>query len=196
MSPQQSARTDLEAGISLIELIIAATMAVVITGAAVALLISSLKRQPDLTQRADQVANAQVATERMVSDIRQGVIGTAIVTKTATPAPGTSELALETYVDGQCGTNTVTTGTKCTVTYTCAAEVCKRKTGTGTATNTRTVISGVKNTGNVFEVIKGVNNCTTPTSESPRFVGVAVELRSQKGGVTKLEDGATMQSCS
>jgi type II secretory pathway pseudopilin PulG len=185
-----------ESGVTLVELLIAASMAVVITGAAVAMLISVLKRQPDLTERADQVGTAQVATDRMVRDIRQGVIGTAVVTTTTTPSPGTSKLVIETYVDSQCGTTVITESKKCTVTFTCEAEVCKRITGTGTAINTKILVSGVKNTGSVFETVSGVNPCTTAATETPRFVGVAIELKSKKNGVTKIEDGATLQSCS
>jgi type II secretory pathway pseudopilin PulG len=183
-----------ESGLTLVELLVAASMAVVITGAAVALLVTSLNRQPDFTERADQVGQAQGAEETMIRDIRQGVIGTVTVTKATTPT-ALSKLELETYVDGRCGTTIVTTSTKCKVVYLCESEVCKRTSGTS-STNVTTIITGVKNSSGVFEATLGLSPCTSSTTELPRFIAVTLELKSRKGGVTRIENGAGMQSCS
>jgi hypothetical protein len=180
-----------EEGLTLVELLISITMAVVITGAAAAMLINSLQRQSDVTQRADQVGQAQVAVERMVRSIRQGVVGTASVTNSAS----SSTLRLETYVDRNCGSTAVTTGTKCLVVYQCSSEVCSRTTGSGT-TQTESVITGVKNVGTVFEGITGPSPCSTSTAEVVSFVEVKLELKSKKGGATNLQDGAGLRSCS
>src|ERR1700749_4135166 len=120
--PRSNSRSSSESGLTLVELVVAMSMAIVITGAAVAMLVSSLNRQPDLTERADQVGTAQTAVERMVRDVRQGIVGKTVLTTSAS----TSKLELETYVGSQCGTTAVTTATKCKVTYTCETEVCKR----------------------------------------------------------------------
>lgn len=165
-------------------------MAVVITAAAALMLINALQRQGDVTQRADQVGQAQVAVEKMVRSIRQGVVGTATVTKSGT----TSTLKLETYVDKFCGSTAVTTSTKCSVTFQCASEICSQTTGSGT-TRTENLISGVKNTGSVFEALSGPSVCSAATGEVVSFVEVKLELKSKKGGVTNLQNGAGLRSC-
>jgi Tfp pilus assembly protein PilW len=186
-----STRIGSEDGLTLVELLISITIGVVITGAAASLLISSLQGQSDITQRADQVGQAQVAVERMVRSIRQGVVGTASVTNSAS----SSTLRLETYVNRNCGQTAVTTGTKCLVVYQCGSEVCSRTTGSAT-TQTESVISGVKNVGSVFEGVTGPSPCGTSTAEVVAFVEVKLELKSKKGGATNLQDGAGLRSCS
>src|SRR6201989_1855442 len=98
-------------GLTLIEMIVAMSMAIVITGAAVAMMVSALNRQPDLTERGDKVSDASVAVEKLVREIRQGVIGSV-----ATGLPA-NQLQFETYVDGRCGSATGSNGTKCQHTY-------------------------------------------------------------------------------
>ena len=180
-----------ESGLTLVELLIAATMSVIIIGAATAMLITALQRQPQLTQGADQVGDARLAVEKMVTQVRQGVVGTASVTNTAT----TSTLQMESYVDTRCGTTSVSTSTKCKVVFQCASEVCSRTTGTGT-TSTERVIAGVKNASSVFEPVTGPSPCVAAT-EVVNFVEVRLELKTRKGnGVTKIQDGAGLRSCS
>src|ERR1700750_193299 len=174
-------------GLTLIEMIVAMSMAIVITGAAVAMMVSALNRKRDLTERGDKVSDASVAVEKLVREIRQGVIGSV-----ATGLPA-NQLQFETYVDGACGSTTVTTGTKCKVTYKCESEKCTRTTGSGT-TSTTTIATGVKNS-DIFEYVTGPSPCSTVTGTPASFVAVKIELRSKKGGVTALSDGAGLRSC-
>ncbi len=176
-----------ERGITLIELIVAMSMAIVITGAAVALMVSALTRQPDLTERGDQVGTTETAVEKLVREIRQGVIGTVV---TGLPA---NELEFETYVRGTCGTTAVATATKCKVSYKCESEKCTRTTGSAT-TSTTTIATGVRNIDD-FEYVKGPSPCSTVSGEPTTFVSVKIEMRSNKGGVTTLSDGAALRSC-
>jgi type II secretory pathway pseudopilin PulG len=181
-----------EDGLTLVELLVSVTMAVVICAAAATMLINALQRQSDATQRADQVGEARIAVEEMVRSIRQGVLGSASITTTAS----SSTLKFETYVDRYCGQTAVTTSTKCQVVYQCTAEVCSEITGSGT-TRTEKVIGGVKNNGTVFEGVTGPSPCESTTStEVVSFVEVKLELKSKKGGVTKLQNGADLRSCS
>jgi Tfp pilus assembly protein PilW len=179
-----------ESGMTLIEVLIASVMALVVVGAATGMLISALQKQPDVTERADQVREAQVAVEKLVTQIRQGVVGTATVVNSGS----SSTLTLETYVDGRCGTTTVSTGTKCKVVFQCQTEVCKRTTGTST-TSTETILTEVTNANTVFESLVGPSPCGT-SAEVVNFVEVRLELKSRKGGATKLQDGAALRSCS
>jgi len=180
-------KIDSEQGLTLIEMIVAMAMTVVIMGSAVALITSALNDQPELSVRADQVTTANTAIAKLVQEIRQGVIGS------VTTGLPSNKLEFESYVDGTCGTTTVTTATKCKVAYKCESEKCTRTTGTGT-TSTTTVVTGVKNTDN-FEYVKGTSPCSSVSGEPATFVTVKLELRSNKGGVTTLSDGAGLRSC-
>ena len=179
---------DSEDGLSLIEMVVAMAMAIVITGAAVSMLVSVIQRQPDLTERADQVGKARVGVERFVREIRQGVVGS-IKSNTA------AGFEFETYVDSKCGTTTITKATKCRVVYSCASEKCTRTTGLAGSTSSVTVAEKVKNA-TVFEYVQGASPCSSVTGEPTTFVAVNLEFRSKKGGVTKLQDGAGLRSCS
>jgi hypothetical protein len=179
---------DSERGVTLIEMTVAMAMAIVITGAAVAMLVSVLQRQPDLTERGDQVGKARIGVERFIREIRQGVVG-------SVKANTTTGFEFETYVDTKCGTTSVTTATKCRVVYSCAIEKCTRTSGPLGSTSSSTVAEKLRNTA-FFEYVSGAAPCASVTGEPVTFVGVALELRSKKGGVTKLEDGAGLRSCS
>lgn len=178
-----------EDGVTLLEAVIGAAMSVVIFGAATAMLISALQSQPDLTQRADQIGKARIGTDKMVRDIRQGIVGSVSGTST------TAKVEFESYVDGRCGTTTVTTATKCKVTLECASEICSRITGTSSTSSER-ILEGVRNATTIFQYVKGPSPCSTTATETPTFIGVTLELRSKEGGVTKIEDGAGLRSCS
>jgi Tfp pilus assembly protein PilW len=176
-------------GISLIEMVVAMSMAVVITGAAVSMMVSVLKSQPDLTERSDQVGKSRVGVDRFVREIRQGVVGSV----KANTAAG---FEFETYVDSKCGTTTVSVATKCKVVYACASEKCTRTTGPTGATSSVTFGEKIKNPSAVFEYVAGTAPCSKVTGEPITFVAVKLEMRSQKGGVTTLQDGAGLRSCS
>jgi prepilin-type N-terminal cleavage/methylation domain-containing protein len=183
-----------EAGFTMIELLVAMTMAVVLTGAAVALLVTALKDQPKVTNRADQVGKARIATEQMVRELRQGVSGS--VNKGETPSA--SKVTFETYVDGTCGTTAVTTGTLCKVTYACAGTSCTRTTknpSTGTQSAATTFIEGVFNPTAVFEYTKAGSTCASVVGEVVSYVSVTLELLNSDKSKTVLADGADPRSC-
>ncbi len=179
---------DSESGFTLIEMVVATSMAIVITGAAVAMLVSVLQRQPDLTERADQVGKARTGVERFVREIRQGVVGS-VKSNTATG------FEFESYVDTKCGTTAVTTATKCRVVYSCASEKCTRTTGPTGSTSSITLAEKVRNS-SFFEYVSGTPPCASVTGEPVTFVAVTLEFRSKKGGVARLQDGAGLRSCS
>jgi type II secretory pathway pseudopilin PulG len=178
---------DNSAGITMIELLVAISMMVVITGAAVSMLVSSLHDQVGQTKRADQVGTARNAIEKLTVDLRQGDTVT-----TGTP----TQLALSTY----CHTGTGGASTACTVSYSCAIESgkttyrCTRKVNNGTA---RTFASGLL-TGNVFCFVpstSGTECGTRNTAVSTTYVGAKIELpASTQGGRTVLEDGAALHN--
>ena len=68
---------DGEAGLTLIEMFVAAAMSIVIVGAATAMLISAVQQQPELSKRAQNISTARCQLERLTREIRNGISVTA-----------------------------------------------------------------------------------------------------------------------
>jgi prepilin-type N-terminal cleavage/methylation domain-containing protein len=176
-------------GFTLIELLVASAMMVIITGAAVTMLISSMHRQSDVTSRADQIGNARNAIEKITADIREGE-------SASIPTP--SSLQVTYPCEGS-----ATTCPK--VSYTCKREgakvtfECVRETSAGVKTKVVSGLSAATETG-MF--------CVYPNSEgsecgpqaivgkAPRYVGVTVRLPSSSTSEaeTVLQDGAALHN--
>jgi type II secretory pathway pseudopilin PulG len=173
---------DSESGFTMIELLVAMAMMIVITGAAVAMLVSAMQNQPKITSKADQIGDARVALERIVNEIRQG---SAITTQTA------EKLTLSTYIRAATCTSAPTAGAAailCPVTYECAQEAskttfaCTRQVSTATATS---FVSKL-NSKEVFTYVPTV---------SPTYVGVKISLPATSGSSsTVLEGGAALRN--
>src|SRR4051812_17803008 len=80
-----------ERGLTLIELLVAATMGVILMGAAASLMISALKDQPKISKRAQTISTARWVMERFTREIRNGI---AVAPGKATA----SEVSFTTYV--------------------------------------------------------------------------------------------------
>lgn len=185
-----------ERGLTLIELLIASTMSLVIVGAAMSMLIASVRDQPKITERADQVGNARAVSERMVTELRQGVkvetrerskvvFLTYIHTSTCTSAPSASAKAIQ-----------------CRVTYNCATTgACTKSVlnadGSGTALTT-TLVTGLANPTEVFCYLPSTEagKCgTAKSTESSTYVGIKLQfLNAEKKVTTTLENGATLHN--
>lgn len=176
-----------EQGFTIVELIVAATMMVVITGAAVSLLVSSMQHQVKVTDRADQVGDARNAIEKITVDLRQG---SEVMTE-PTPERLVLSTLCDASADGAAG--------PCTVTYSCTGTTCTRQVGAGTA---RTVVSGLSST-EVFCYVPSIEDPESECGERPvgavldpvSYVGATIELpSSEQGDVTVLEDGAALHN--
>lgn len=190
-----------ESGFTLIELIVASAMAVVITGAAVAMLVTAFKDQPKVSGQADQVGEARVAMAHLTRELRQGVLGS--VQGSASPSSG--ELTFKTYVQTPCAG--VTTTEPCQVTYECAKDpaleapangrctrVTSRNNGVVKSTPT-TVVSGISNPTSVFKYLVAPANCPGAV-ETTTYVTVTLEFPDPAAGSgTTLQDGAGLRSC-
>jgi len=174
-----------EAGFTLIELIVAASMMIVITGATVALLVSALRQQPEVTERADQIGDARNALEKLTVDIRQGSEATYV---------GPSEIGLETICDFPDGS----TG-PCTVEYECPASGttyrCIRTVDGGSPT----VVTRGLSSPDVFCVVPSTEGaeCGESNGEPPAYVGVTIQFpATDRGANTVLEGGAALHNLS
>jgi hypothetical protein len=188
-----------EAGLTLIELVVAATMSVVIVGAASSMLISAVKSQPKISKRAQNVSKARYVQERITREIRNGVVVKGIATDG-------SEIELEASVRRTaCGSGAEDDPEQrailCSITYSCSAGTCTRTEADpeteagGPATK---VVSGLAEDG-VFYVEP------SPSAESEEqrkeeleaanYVGVTLKLPDPEGpGELSVSDGATLRT--
>lgn len=174
-----------EAGFTLVELLVASTMGVVLLGAVGSLLVSALRDQPGISQKAVNIQTERWVLERMTRELRDGVV----VDKATA-----SSVSFQTYVrDSTCGGATVLPSTspsiKCEVTYTCSGTSCTRIEAapgvyTGTAT---TIFTGLSNSSSVFSY--------SPNTTSPTYVGVTLTIPnpSGSGGLT-ASDGVSLRN--
>jgi prepilin-type N-terminal cleavage/methylation domain-containing protein len=183
-------------GFTLIELVIATTMALVVVAGAMSMLVFALKNQPKVSEGADQVAKARAVSERMAQELRQGV---KIETREA------SKVVFLTYVHTTACTTAASTSAgaiQCRVTYTCATTgTCTRSVlnadGSGTAL-TSTLVTGVSNPTEVFCYMPSTEagKCgAAKSTEASTYVGIKLQLPAAgKSAAVTLENGATLHN--
>jgi hypothetical protein len=188
-----------EAGLTLIELLVASTMSVILVGASSAMLISAVKDQPALSRKSENITTARWQLERIVREIRNGVS-----VKVATP----SEVSIVTQVRRTtCGSSaSLSPSAKaipCKVIYRCAATSCTRSeaTLTGFPVGATTVaLSGVKNPSSVFCFVPSAaadpTECGAPRElDALTYIGVDLEVPNPNGpGLLTISDGATLRT--
>lgn len=172
-----------ESGLTLIELLVAATMSVILVGAASLMLISAVRSQPQISERAQDVSTARWVLERMTREIRNGI---AVDKATAT------EVSFRAYVrHASCGSSTALAAEEsaivCQVTYTCAGTACTRIEAepgvyTGTA---RQIFEGIEDP-EVFTY--------SPSAVEPTFIGATLRFANPEGeGSFTISDGASLR---
>jgi len=173
-----------EAGFTLIEMLVAMTMGVVVLGAVGSLVVSAMKTQPQISQRAQDITTARWVLERLTREIRNGV-----QVHNATP----STVSFETYVRRTtCGGSEVLASSEpsipCEVTYTCTTTACTRieaapEVETGTET---TIFEGIDSS-EVFSY--------TPNPENPTFIEVTLHMPNPGGHAPlTVSDGASLRN--
>jgi type II secretory pathway pseudopilin PulG len=187
-----------EAGLTLIELLVASMMSVIILGAVGSMVVSTMRAQPDISERNQDVSSARWALERITREVRNGV---RIDEATA------SKVSLLTYVRrAACGGGLPVSSTapaiKCQVTYQCTTTACTRteaKDGVMTGTP-KTVFSGL-NSSQVFCFVPSTEvdplSCGTAKSKSgTTYVGIRLRMPNPKGTTTALiiSDGASLRN--
>jgi prepilin-type N-terminal cleavage/methylation domain-containing protein len=175
-----------QAGFTLIELLVAMTMGVVVLGAVGSLVVSAMKNQPRISERAQDITTARWVLERLTRELRNG-----IRVDNATP----SSVSFETYVrHTTCGGSTLLAATspsiKCEVTYTCTTTKCSRieaapEVETGTAT---TIFEGIDSS-SVFSYLP-------EEEDAPKtFVKVTLRMPNPAGDAPlTVSDGASLRN--
>jgi type II secretory pathway pseudopilin PulG len=175
-----------QAGFTLVELLVGATMGVIVMGAVASLVISAMKAQPKISKNAQNISTARWALERMTREIRDGV--SVEPTKSTT-----SKVSFRTYVrHTACGGTTLaasgTPAIECQVTYECTTTTCSRI----------EAAPGIY-TGTAVTIFKGINNASvftySPNATEPTYVGVTLHLPNSTGaGDLTVSDGASLRN--
>jgi Tfp pilus assembly protein PilW len=173
-----------EAGITLVELLVASAMGVVVLGAVGSLVISAMRDQPQISQQAQTISTARWVLERLTREVREGV---KVDNATA------SEVSFETYVrHTTCGGTTPLAGTspsvKCEVTYTCTTTACSRI----------EAAPGVR-TGTAIPIFKGINSSNvfsySPSAVAPTYIKVTLQMPNPSGpAALTVSDGASLRN--
>lgn len=186
-----------EDGLTLVELLVASALSVVLVGAVGSMLVSTMRAQPGLSERAQSVSEARWVLERMTREIRNGVR-----IDQATP----STVSFLTYVRRtSCGggvpASSTTPAIKCEVTYQCTTTACtRRESPDGTFTGTpKTLFTGINNA-EVFCYVPSTQpdplTCGTAKSVAgTTYVGVRLRLPNPSGvGNLVASDAASLRN--
>jgi Tfp pilus assembly protein PilV len=178
---------DDEAGLTLIELVVASALSIVLLGAIGSMLVSTVRQQPKASQKAADIQTARWVLERMTRELRNGI---------SVHVAGASSVSFETYVrHTACGSSTSSAPSaspiKCEVRYSCASNTCTRiETAPGVVAGgvPSPIFSGLSNSSSVFSYL--------PNTTAPTFVRVTLSLPSPTGGdgATTVSDGASLRN--
>lgn len=187
-----------EAGLTLIEMLVASAMSVILLGGITSMVLGTMRAQPDISKRGQDISATRWVTERMTREIRNGI---RVDQATA------SKVSILTYVRRTaCGSNTPTSAAtpaiKCEVTYECATTACTRREAaegvfTGTA---KTLFSGI-NSSQVFCFVPSTEadplTCGPAVSAAQTtYVGIRVQIPNPSGSTTAINvsDGASLRN--
>jgi len=178
---------DREAGLTLVELLVASAMSVILVGAACTMLISAVQQQPKLSKKSQEISTARYVLERMTREIRNGVVVVA-----ASP----SAVEFKTRVrhktcGGSAQEDPSTPAIECRVTYSCTTTACTR-------TETAPEVTGINGTpvplvGNL-DSSQVFNYEPSPSSATPTYVGITLHIENPEGrGELTVTDGAGLR---
>lgn len=181
-----------EAGMTLVELLVAASMSVVLVGAVGSMVISAVRTQPEVSGRSQNITTARWVLERMTREIRNGI--------EVYETPTASQISLRTQVrHSACGSGVEEDPSQpaiqCRVTYSCTTTACTR---TETAPSVEsggtpmTVVSGLSSS-NVFNWERD----TSLEEEPIVYVGITLHIPNPDGsGNLVVSDGAGLRTLS
>lgn len=173
-----------EAGLTLVELLVASAMGVVLFGAVGSMVVSAMRSQPEVSGRAQNISTARWVLERLTREIRSGV---AVDEATA------SKVSFRTYVRrASCGGAAASSGAaaiQCQVTYSCTTTACSR-----TETD-----PGVFEGGTATTIFSGIDDSSvftySPDEEEPTYVAITLHIPNPSGPADlTVSDGASLRN--
>jgi type II secretory pathway pseudopilin PulG len=175
---------DSEAGLTLVELLVASAMGVVLLGALGSMVVSAMRSQPEVSKRAQNISSARWVLERLTREIRSGV-----AIDEATPTAVSYRTYLRRTSCGAGGTpSTTAPSIECQVTYTCTTTSCSR-----TEANPGVLDEGTETT--IFTGIDDANVFTYSPATDPTFIGVTLHIPNPSGPADlTISDGASLRN--
>jgi Tfp pilus assembly protein PilW len=189
---------DAEAGMTLIELLVATAMSLAVVGGGTALVISAVRQQPELSQRAQNVSTARWQLERMTHEIRNGIS----VTESSPSLISFVARVRRTACGGSVPTSSSTPAIQCQIVYSCTTTACtrtERDVGATTGGTTTTLVTGIDSAG-VFCFVPSAE--TDPTECGPAqpaasqtYVGITLNVPNPSGpSALTVSDGASLRT--
>jgi type II secretory pathway pseudopilin PulG len=192
---------DGEAGMTLIELLVATIMGLIVVGGATAMLISAVRDQPKQQKQAENVDTARFELERMTRELRNGV---SIDPSSASPSNVSFVAQLRrTSCGGSVPTDSGAPAIQCQIVYSCTTSSCtrtEREVGQASGGVTSTIVTGI-DSAEVFCFLPssaGGTKCgPVKTGASPDYVGITLAVPNPSGsGSLEISDGAGLRSAS
>jgi type II secretory pathway pseudopilin PulG len=169
---------------TLIELLVAASLGLIVVGGAMSVFISGVRSEPRTASKVEAIQQARVAMDRVTRELRQGL------EVSNPPLPSASELAIVTYVKAAtCGGAAASTSIPCRVTYSCDGAVCTRTVaqpdGSGASSPVQ-VVDGLTS--------PSVFSYEPSAPADPGYVGIAFSLSTDGGRPVVIEDGVALRN--
>jgi type II secretory pathway pseudopilin PulG len=190
---------DGEAGMTLIELLVATIMGVIVVGGATAMLISAVRDQPKQQKQAENIDTARFELERMTREIRNGV---SVTTSAPNSVSFVARLRRTESCDGSVPTDPSAPMVQCQIVYSCTTSSCtrtERKVGQTSGGITQTIVTGI-DSAEVFCFVPSTKEDATEcgsaqTSNSPTYVGITLNVPNPSGpGSLTVSDGSSLRS--
>jgi Tfp pilus assembly protein PilW len=189
---------DEEAGMTLIELLVAMIMGMIVLGGTTAMLISAVRDQPQQSKQAQNVTTARFELERITREIRNGV---KVTTSSSSSAVSFVARLRRITCGGAVPTDPSTPARECQVTYTCGTTSCARvEAEPGAETGSATTVVTDIDSAEVFCYVPSSNADPTQcgpakTGTSPTYIGVTLRVPNPSGsGHLTVSDGASLRS--
>jgi len=178
-----------ESGMTLVELLVASAMSVLIVGAAGSMLVSAVRTQPKVSEKAQAISTARYVLERMTHEIRNG---TAVEYSSGSTVEFTTRVR-RTACGGSTEEDPSVPAIECRVTYSCTTTACTR-------TETAPEVPGSSGTpvplveGLVSSKVFNYEVTGEGASEGTSFIGITLHIENPEGeGELTVTDGAGLR---
>jgi type II secretory pathway pseudopilin PulG len=190
-------RVDDEAGMTLIELLVAMIMGIIVVGGATSMLISAVRTQPQQQEQAQSISTARFELERMTREIRNG---TSVTVASANSVSFVARVR-RTTCGGGVPTSASTPSIQCQIVYSCTTTSCtrvEREVGSTSGGAPTTIVTGIDSS-SVFCFVPSANADPTECGQAkggtaPTFIGLTLSIPNPRGsGHLTISDGASLR---
>jgi Tfp pilus assembly protein PilW len=190
-------RLDDEAGMTLIELLVAMIMGVIVVGGATTMLISAVRAQPQQQEQAQSISTARFELERMTREIRNG---TSVTVASANSVSFVARVR-RTTCGGTVATSASTPSIQCQIIYSCTTTSCtrvERAVGSTSGGAPTTIVTDIDSS-SVFCFVPSANADPTECAAAkggtaPTYIGLTLSIPNPRGsGHLTISDGASLR---